>query len=137
MLAGFSCRFCVSYIVNHLDGLLGFFQAKTVSIKDMPVGLGMQIGKSIAEFDLFTVNGYAAVGTRSVPFNVLGEVVVINAQVPSHPGPFQLKITGGFVVFQEVGYIFTDIPEDPYQHIEKMDADVGGDTAGFLKIAFP
>ena len=47
------------------------------------------------------------------------------------------EIPSNKVYEDEWAFAFHDIAEDPKQHVEKMNTDVGDDPAGFLRLALP
>jgi hypothetical protein len=99
--------------------------------------MGMQIGESFAELNILAIDGDAAKGTLSFLPDFSGQVVLIDTQVPPDTCFIKLKIACSLIMGQQVGNVPSDIAEYPYQHIEKVNTDIGGDASGLLCIAFP
>jgi len=81
-------RFNVPDCRNSLDGAVGFIESKSVSFDDLFVASGMQVGKTAAELDLFPIDGDTSVCALSLCFDLIGNIVVFDAEEPSDTGMF-------------------------------------------------
>ncbi len=123
--------------MDYLNTVAGFGNAKPFSGKYPAITFGMQVGKPATELNLFPINGNGTVGREVVFCGNCGQIVAVEAQKPTYPGLFKLKETGRSVALINVHLVFTNRPEYPAQHIEKVDTDIGGHPARFGHISFP
>ncbi len=123
--------------VDQGDGGAGVGDGEAVACQGVFVDFGMQVAKAFGEFDLLAVHGDGAVGHFSFFQGFRGQVIVIHREVPAHTRIFE---------FDEAGHAFGVIMEDfhlagrseePHQQVEEVDADVGGNPAGFAQVALP
>ena len=127
----------VADVVNHLDGGAGVLEAEAAAIEDVLVAEGMQLGEALAELESLVADGDGAVGAAAFGFDGLGQGVGVDAEEPAHAGALELEVARGAVVGVEVYDVAAQGAEDPLQHVEEVDADVGGYAAGFAHFALP
>src|SRR5690606_23447454 len=81
--------------------------------------------------------GDGAVGTHSFFYGLWRKVAVVEAEKPAYAGFFKLQKTGGFVWTVLVNNVLFHIAKNPGNHIEKMDANVGGHSSRLGNITLP
>lgn len=123
--------------VDEGDGGAGVGDGEAVACEGVFVDFGMQVAKAIREFDLFAIHGDGTEGGFSFCLYISGEVIVIHREEPAHTCIFKLDYAG-----HAFGIIIKDFAilhgsEQPHDQVEEMDADIGGDPAGFILYAFP
>ena len=123
--------------VYRLNGRAGSLQREALAGQDGFVAAGVQILEAATELKLLAADGQGAVGAGTGGFDGCGDGIVVDAEEPANAGLFQLQVASGTVVVVDVDFAFLDVPKNPLQHIEKVDADVGGDPARFFLVAFP
>ncbi len=131
------CRLGIANLISHLDGGVSVFQAESVAVEDVPVTFGVQVGKTSAEFDFFSIYREGTERAFAGDFDGFRNSIVIDAQKPPDPGPFEFEHTCCPIVGVQVYDAGFHVSENPVQDVEKVNADVGGDSARFLLTAFP
>src|SRR5512133_3542277 len=123
-------RYCIPDLVYNLNGGLGIFQTKTPSGKYFLIAGRMQVGKSFAEFNFGFIHYDRPVSTLSTLFYLVREIVMIKTQKPSDPGLIEFEISSGLIMAKNIHRICFYITEDPGKHVEKVNANICGDSAG-------
>ena len=124
-------------LVSQLNGGAGFVQAKSVAGQDLPVAFGRKIGEAVREFDFMAINGDRAMRGLLARNGLKRQIGRIDGEKPANVGVFQGKKASLPSGFGDMDLGMLNLAENPDQHIEKVDADVGGKSAGFFLLAFP
>jgi hypothetical protein len=95
----------------------------------------VKIGETFREFDL-AVHGDRAI-RRLLALDLLGKIVGIDRQKPAHVGVLELKKARGAMRVAQVSDRFLHRTEDELEHVEEVNANVGGDAAGLALVALP
>src|SRR5690606_28369563 len=64
-------------------------------------------------------------------------MIVINAEEPFYLRPFQLQVSGGGTCFHPGYFAFSRDTKYPDEHVEKVDANIRGDSPRLGCFAFP
>src|SRR5512133_2130188 len=112
-------------------------ESEALSFQYLTVSHGVKIGESLAEFDLFSVHHEAAEGPLARFLQGCRKVFEVDAQEPPDAGILKLQITGRLVFRKHMHGALFYTAEDPDQHVEEMDADVGGNASRFGFVSFP
>lgn len=130
-------RLLMTDVMDHFDSGTSRFQGEAMPVEDGLVGQGVQIGKTIAELELLSVDGETAPGALPLLLRLLRKSVRVDAEEPADAGMLQLEKAGCPVVGMDMHHILLHGPEDPHQHIVEVHTDVGGNTTGFGLVALP
>jgi len=97
----------------------------------------MEVGESPGEFELFSVDCDGAM--RGLPSlrGFSGEIITPNREEPTNLRLFKFQKTGHLAVVGNMQFMMLHASEYPDQHVEEVDADIGGDPAGFAYVPFP
>lgn len=110
---------------------------ETAAYEDFLVAAGVEVGKAVAEFHFLSVDGDGAEGAFALGLGFGRQRIRVDAEEPADIGRLELEESGCAVVGVQVHGIAQDGSEDPEEHIEEMDTDIGGDAAGFGHLSFP
>lgn len=110
---------------------------ETAAGEDFLVAAGMEVGKAVAELYFLSVDGDGAEGAFALGLCFGRQRIGVDAEEPADIGRLELEESGCAVVGVQVHGIAQDGSEDPEEHIEEMDTDIGGDAAGFGHLSFP
>jgi hypothetical protein len=72
-----------------------------------------------------------------LPRTCSGEVVGVDAEEPADVGAVVLEVAGGLVGGAEVEFAVDEVAEDVVEHVEEVDADVGGEAEAAAGVALP
>ncbi len=124
-------------VVYNFNGWAGSTQGESFPIKDGLIALGVQVGKASAEFKFFSFNSERPESAPSGSFYDIRQSVRVDTEKPAHPRPLEFQKARRPVMRMQVDGILPDRPENPLQHVVKMYANIGGDTARLRLPAFP
>ena len=127
----------IPYLVCNMNAGSGFRKAKPLARKNIPVSIRMKVGKAFAELHLFPVKCQQPVCAFACLFNLFRNIIIIQAQEPADLCFLELKKSPGFTLSHHMHLVGFHIPEDPGQHIEKMNAYIGCNTTRFGDVSFP
>lgn len=133
----FSRRHGIPQFVYKVDRWTSILQSESSARKDFPVDDRVEIGEPSREFEFFSVNRDGAI--RGLPSlrGFRGEVLPPRREKPAHLRLLKLQETGHFPVIGMVHFMVLHATENPYQHVEEVNADIGGDSAGLADVPFP
>lgn len=120
-----------------LDGHAVLLQPEASTCQDLLVAARMQVGESAGELYFLAVHGDGSVGALADGLLRLRHIGIVHGQEPAHPRTFVFQVAARVGFRIGMHHVGLQRAEDVVQHVEKMHADVGGDTAGFLHIALP
>ena len=123
--------------MGQIDGGQGVVQGEAVAGEGFGVAGGVEVGEAVFEFEGFPGDGQAAEGACAGKAAGLGEIFEAQGKIPADAGSFEIEDADGAIGGSHVDFKAEDRAEDPNQHVEEMDADVGGDAAGFGGVALP
>src|SRR5690606_13084794 len=113
------------------------FKAKATACQNFFITSVMKIGKAAGEFDFLSVYGNRSIGSLPRCTHCLGYIFDINGKEPANTCVFVFEIACCFCVRGMVNNVGLQLSKYKVQHVEKMDADVGGYTPGLLGVPFP
>src|SRR5690348_2545937 len=130
-------RFCIPDAGYRRDRSAIFLQTVAPSGQDFLVGPGVQVSEATGKLELLAIHGNRP--KRTLPRKPLlgGQVPSVHRQEPAHPGMLVFKITRRPRFGAMMHDVELQVAEDEMEHVEEMHADVGGDAARLLQIAFP
>jgi len=127
----------VTDVVDGLDRLACIVDAEALTVEDVLITLGVQVREAGGEFHRGAVHGDGAVGALVLGALLRRQVVGIDGQEPAHVRASEFEVAGGAFRPVEMDGAVANGTEDPGQHVEEVDANVGGDAAGLLDLTLP
>ena len=115
----------------------GVVDAESAAGEHLLVDARVQIGKAVAELDLFAVHLDRSKRRLRPRLRRERKIGRFGREEPAHVGPLELERAGRARRFAQVHLGRADRPEQPQQQIEEMDADVGDDATGSILVALP
>ena len=123
-------------VVYGFHTVAGILNTVAPTSQDFLVAYRVQVRKAAGELDCFAFAGDGTIGWLFA-FYALRQIVRVDREEPGHPGFFVFQIAGGLVFVGVVQHALLQVAEDEVQHIEEVDADVGGHAEGLAGVAFP
>src|SRR5665647_1458034 len=99
--------------MHDVDGGTGFAEPEAIAGNDLPVAFGMQVGKTVAEFNLFAVHFHGTEGALAGCLDILRQSIVIDAQEIANPGFFEPEVSGNAIMGCDMNNIFFNFTENP------------------------
>jgi len=124
-------------VVYQLDGGHCFHQREAVAGEDLTVAFGVEVGESVAEFDLLAIHLQQPVGSFSGSPDGCGQRLLVDAEEIADPCLRKLQETGDPVVGGDMNNVLLQFAKDPPQHVVKVDTDVGGDASALRNLPLP
>jgi hypothetical protein len=97
----------------------------------------MQIGKAVGEIDRGAVDRHRTIGCGVGHSGGQRQIGRVNRQKPSDACLFQVERAGQAPIVGIMDLAVVPGPKEPNEHVEKMDADVGGQAARLVGHALP
>jgi len=97
----------------------------------------MEVREASGKFKLFPIDGDGTERCLPSARGFRGKVFLPNGKEPTNLRPLELQETGHLPVVGNVHFMMSHSTENPYQHVEEVNADIGGDSAGLIDVAFP
>ena len=116
-------------LVGQIDGSPGIFYSEASSIQDVFVDNGMQVGETIGKLEFFIVEGQRPISGFARFSQFTWDIRNIEGEEPTDVGTVKFQITSDLSFILAVNLKKFNVSKDPYEHIEEMDADIGGNTS--------
>src|SRR5690625_6257506 len=116
-----------SQLVYQFDGGTGIVDSKTQSRKRPLIDPGVQIVKTVAEFQLLIIDGDGAVGALFIKFQE--HILSLKREVPLHIRPRKFQKAAHTVLFPQAEFDGIRLAEQPQLKIKKVYTDIGSNPA--------
>jgi len=123
--------------VGQVNGGADISGTVAVTRQDLFVDTGVEIGETLGKFQFGAIDSDRAVGAFAAGLELEGEIVIIDGEEPADAGFFELEEAGHAAGIAEKDLDIAHCAKEPLEEVKEMDANVGGDAAGFLDVTFP
>lgn len=123
--------------VGQVNGGADISGSVAMAGKDLFVDSGVEIGKTLGEFELGAIDSDGAVGGLTTGLEFEGEIVIINGEKPADFRFFKLQKASHAVGIAEKDLDITHSTKEPLEEVKEMDANIGGNATRFFDIALP
>ena len=106
-------RLGVADLIDNFNTTPRLFDTKTTTSQNFFVTLGVQLGKSLAELEFFSVNRDGTIGSLFTLHGIGRKIVSIKSEEVTHTGALQFKITRHTVVGSHMNDAFLYVTKNP------------------------
>ncbi len=128
---------CCTNAADDFDGVAGVVNTETFPGQGAAVDFCMEVGETIAEFDLITVHNDGTEGALVLCQPIHWDVFYICGEKPMNFRSFQFKYAGTGMWTRNVSFQMVKGTEEPVHHIKEMHTDVTSNSTAFLYHTFP
>ena len=127
----------VADLADYLDTRACFADTEALAREDLLVAEGMQFGEALAELEFAPIDVESTVGALLTFDRVGRQAVGVDAEEVAHAGLLETEVARHAVEAHHMDDILLDRTEDPLKHVVEMHADIGGNAAALVDVAFP